>query len=62
VKPKFFSKKYNDITVLKEKRDPVYTIRLFKLLPDDPINNIIDSMSKISPYDTVSIVMPIKPE
>jgi hypothetical protein len=61
-KPKFFSKKYNDITVLKEKRDPVYTIRLFKLLPDDPINNIIDSMSKISPYDTVSIVMPIKPE
>lgn len=62
VKPNFFSKKYNDVTTLKLKRDPVYAIRLFKLLPDDPINNIVDSMSKISKYDTVSIVIPIKPE
>ncbi len=61
-KPNFFSKKHNDITVLKLKKNPVYTIRLFKLLPDDPINNIIDSMSKVSKYDTVSIMMPIKPE
>ena len=62
VKPKFFAKKHNDVTVLKLKKNPVYTIRLFKLLPDDPVNNIIDSMGKVSRYDTVSIVIPIKPE
>jgi len=61
-KPKYFKKKYSDIQVLETTRDPLYTIKLFKNIPDDPINNIIDSMSKVSEEDTVSIVLVAKPE
>lgn len=61
-RPKFFTKKYSDITAMESKKNPVYTIKMYKLLPDDPINNLIDAMTKVSRYDTVSIVMPIKPE
>ena len=61
-KPKVFQKKYYDIMPLEPKRDPVYTIRTFKQTPDDPINNLIDTMSKVSVYDTVSVILTIKPE
>lgn len=61
-KPKYFARKYSDITVIEPKKDPIYTIKMYKLMPDDPINNLIDAMSKVSNYDTVSILMPIKPE
>ena len=61
-KPKFFKKKYSDIQVLETKKDPLYTIKLYKNIPDDPINNIIDSMWKVSTEDTVSIVLVAKPE
>ncbi len=61
-KPKPFQKKYYDIMPLEPKKDPVYTIRTFKQMPDDPINNIIDTMSKISTYDTVTAILTIKPE
>jgi hypothetical protein len=47
---------------LEPKRDPVYTIKTFKQMPDDPINNIIDTMSKVSVYDTVTCILSIKPE
>jgi len=60
-KPKFFWKKYSDITVLEPARDPIYTIKMFKLMPDDPINNLIDAMWKIQSTDTATILMPIKP-
>jgi hypothetical protein len=43
-KPKFFKKKFSDIQVLETKRDPLYTIKLYKNIPDDPINNIVDSI------------------
>jgi len=43
-RPKFFKKKYFDIQVLETQKDSLYTIKLFKNMPDDPINNIIDSM------------------
>lgn len=59
--PKLFKKKYSDIMPLVPKKNQVYNIRIYKQMSDDPINNIIDAMGKISPYDTVSIVMPIKP-
>jgi hypothetical protein len=59
--PKLFKKKYYDIMPLVPKKHSVYNIRLFKQMSDDPINNIIDAMGKISTYDTVSIVIPIKP-
>jgi len=61
-KPKFFWKKHSDITVLEPKKDPIYTIKMFKLMPDDPINNLIDAMSKVQNTDTVTLLMPIKPE
>ena len=43
-RPKFFKKKYSDVQVLETKKDSLYTIKLYKNIPDDPINNIIDSM------------------
>jgi len=60
-KPKFFKKKYSNIIPIEPKKDPLYNIKTFKQQPDDPMNNIIDSIGKISRYDTLSIVMPIKP-
>ena len=61
-KPKFFKKKFSDIQVLETKRDPLYTIKLYKNIPDDPINNIVDSIWKVWVEDTVSIVLVVKPE
>jgi hypothetical protein len=47
---------------LEPKKDPVYTIKTFKQMPDDPINNLIDTMGKVSVYDTVTTILVIKPE
>jgi len=46
---------------LVAKKSSVYNIKIFKQQPDDPINNVIDAIGKISRYDTASIVIPIKP-
>ncbi len=59
--PKLFKHKYYDIMPLVPKKPSVYNIKLFKQQPDDPINNLIDAIWKISKEDTVSVVMPIKP-
>ncbi len=59
--PKLFKKKYYDIMPLIPKKNNVYNIRIYKQLSDDPINNLIDAMWKVSKYDTVSVVVPIKP-
>ena len=61
-RPNFFRKKYTDVQVLETIKDPLYTIKLYKNIPDDPINNIIDSMWKVSAEDTVSIIFVTKPE
>ena len=61
VKPKFFKKKYSDIMPIKPKKDPVFNIKIYKQQPDDPMNNIIDAIGKISRYDTLNIIIPIKP-
>ena len=61
-RPNFFKKKYSDVQVLETTKDPLYTIKLYKNIPDDPINNIIDSMWKVGVEDTVSIVLVAKPE
>ena len=60
-KPKFFKKKFYDIMPMQPKKEAVYNIKLFKQQPDDPTNNVIDAIGKVSRYDTLSIVMPIKP-
>ncbi|MCX6823120.1 MAG: hypothetical protein NTX91_03980 [candidate division SR1 bacterium] len=59
--PNFFKKKYRDIMPLVCKKPSVYNIKIFKQQPDDPINNLVDAIGKISRYDTASIVIPIKP-
>lgn len=61
IKPKFFKKKYNDIMPIKPKKDPVFNIKIYKQQPDDPINNIIDAIGKVSRYDTLNVIIPIKP-
>jgi hypothetical protein len=61
IKPNFFKKKYNDIIPIEPKKNPLYNIKTFKQQPDDPMNNIIDSIGKISRYDTLSMIIPIKP-
>ncbi|MDR0650555.1 MAG: hypothetical protein LBG59_04025 [Candidatus Peribacteria bacterium] len=61
-RPKFFTKKYYDIEVLEPEKDSLYTIKLYKNIPDDPINNILDSIGKVSPEDTVNIIIVVKPE
>lgn len=59
--PKVFSKKYRDMMPLVPKKPSYYNIKMYKQQPDDPINNLIDAIGKISRYDTISIIMPIKP-
>gem|GEM_PF-2155129 len=46
---------------MSTEKEAAYTIKMYKTMPDDPINNLIDAISKISLEDTFSIVMPIKP-
>lgn len=60
-RPRFFSKKYNDISVLEPEKDTVYTIKNFKYMPDDPLNNLIDSIAKTPSDDTLHVVMVLKP-
>ena len=59
--PNYFGKRYHSITTMNTKKDPVFPIKTFKQMPDDPLNNIIDTMGKVSNEDTFSIVIPIKP-
>ena len=58
----FFKKKYWDIMPVYQTKDPVYPIRTYKQLEDDPLNNIIDSIWKVSTDDTFTIFMTLKPE
>lgn len=59
--PKFFAKKYNDLIPLETVKSGYYPIRIFKQLEDDPLNNVIDAIGKISSDDTFSFLMTIKP-
>ena len=61
IRPNFFKRKYNDIIPIEPQRNPLYNIKTFKQQPDDPMNNIVDAIGKISRYDTLTIIMPIKP-
>ncbi len=59
--PNYYSKKYSDILALEPKKDPIYPIRIFKQLEDDPMNNLIDAMAKVSPEDDFYILFNAKP-
>jgi hypothetical protein len=43
-KPKIFPRKYHDIMPLEPRKEGVFNLKTFKQQPDDPMNNIIDSM------------------
>lgn len=60
-RPEFFSKKYSDISVLEPEKDIVYTIKNYKYMADDPLNNLADSVAKVTPEDTFHIHMVLKP-
>jgi len=60
-RPNFFEKKYSDIIPLQPVKNPMYPIRIFKQLEDDPLNNIIDAIGKISNEDTFTVQLIIKP-
>ncbi len=59
--PNFKRKKYRDILAVEPKKNPMYPIRIFKQLEDDPLNNIVDSIAKVSPSDNVYILWNCKP-
>jgi hypothetical protein len=60
-KPKFFDRKYEDVIVMEPVKDPVFPIRTYKQLEDDPLNNVIDTIGKISNEDIFTIQISIKP-
>jgi hypothetical protein len=60
-KPKFFDRKYEDVIVMEPVKDPVFPIRTYKQLEDDPLNNVIDTIAKISNEDIFTIQISIKP-
>lgn len=53
--------KHFDLIPLQPVKDPVYPIRIYKQLEDDPLNNIVDAIAKVSSEDTFSMVMVLKP-
>ena len=57
----FPKKLKNDIITLKTKKSAIFPIRTFKQLEDDPMNNILDTISKVSPEDDVTILMTLRP-
>ncbi len=59
--PNFFSKKYDNIIPMEARKEGAYPIRIFKQLEDDPMNNVIDSIAKISEEDTFTVSLTIKP-
>jgi len=59
--PNIFKKKYSKVMPLQWEKDSVYTLKLYKKMSDDPINNIIDAIWNISKYDTATIMLNIKP-
>jgi hypothetical protein len=62
VRPEFFGKKYGDVVPLEPSRDPIYPIKTFKQIEDDPINNVIDTIAQFSNEDTLDVILTIKPE
>lgn len=60
-RPQYFGKKHSHIMVMGTVKNPVFPIKTFKQMPDDPINTILDTMGKMSSEDTFTVVLPVKP-
>jgi len=59
--PDFYTKKYHDILAIEPKKDPIYPVRIFKQLEDDPMNNLIDSIAKVNQDDNLYLLRNVKP-
>lgn len=60
-KPDIFKKKHSEVMPLETTEDECYTIKSFRRMGDDPINNVIDWLKNISKYDTANVILTIKP-
>lgn len=60
-KPNYFINKYSDIVPLEPVKNPVFPIKTFKQIEDDPINNVIDGMWQLGDQDTFDVLITIKP-
>jgi hypothetical protein len=56
-----FSKKHYKVMPLQSEKESIYTLKMYKKMNDDPINNLIDSLSNIPKYDTATLMLTIKP-
>jgi hypothetical protein len=59
--PQLHAKKHHDILAIEPKKDPMFPVRIFKQLEDDPLNNMIDSIAKVSSEDVVYVIRNCKP-
>ena len=59
--PISYKHKYVSVIPLQSIKNNVFPIRTFKQLEDDPINNILDTVSKISNEDQITILMSLRP-
>ncbi len=57
-----WKKKFLDIIPLHPIKNPTFPIRTFKQLEDDPINNILDTISKMDWEDEVTILTTLRPD
>lgn len=57
IAPSMMQRKYRNIVPLEPAKDPVFPIKTFKQIEDDPLNNVIDSMSELGDSDTFDIVI-----
>ena len=56
-----YNRKYSDIIPLRTTKSNLYPIRTFKQLEDDPINNVLDSISRLPWEDSFTIISTLKP-
>ena len=60
--PLMTAHKYRNIVPLEPAKDPVFPIKTFKQIEDDPMNNVIDSMGELGDSDTFDIVIGCRPK
>lgn len=60
-KPKMFARKHTYLVPLQPRKEPIYPIRMYTQMKDDPLNNLIDSMANAKEHDTFTFMLPIKP-
>ncbi|USN57132.1 MAG: hypothetical protein H6766_01310 [Candidatus Peribacteria bacterium] len=60
-KPQMFARKHSYLVPLQPHKEPIYPIRMYTQMKDDPLNNLIDSIANAKDHDTFTFMLPIKP-